>query len=751
MFVLRPMPRLAATAFLPLLLVAAGVAPASAEVSGPPLRYVLPSINDVGAATPSIRVGDSIVVGDFDDDGQSDVMVPTIAQPSVVTVLLSTGGGGFAAPEFTSLPAGTSLVTAAAARVDGDGVTDLVAATISSGGPEVRVLLGDGDGTFTLGQQVQLAGNSPIAVAVGDVDGDGNVDYAAAVDSNLSGSVIQVGLGRGDGTFRAPASYTPDIYISPSDHDLSDVNADGAPDLVFLQGCPTVRLNTGDGTFGPEICSTDPEGRIGGVAQAVADFDEDGFLDLATGDASGGHVTISIGDGAGRFTFFRQYDVGGNQVDWITAADFTGDGHVDVVAAADAFFSTPTRVTVQLRGSGTGTFPKRTSYATGGDGVAPIDLNGDADLDLVAANLRPGTVSGVPNAGGGRFLAPRAYKGTDASAVSTILRSADINGDSRPDVVSVSFGIVYVRLMNAKGQLGRRLASPGSGEILSLDLGDLDGDGNLDVIAGTFPSENVFVMLGRGNGKFRAPRSFNNGSGAAVLGVAAGDVTGDGILDVVSNTFTSVSVLKGKGDGTFAAPMLSGSGGGDQRATLLGDVTGDGDTDAVSVVRTGTADNAKTTVTLNEGTGTGSFTVGQSVTVDTNVTEAELLDLGSDGAPDVALVGVKGTHSGRTGLFVLRNVAGQLSAATYYGGPAGGMTTADLNSDGKPDVATIRSSTLQLFTSRADGSLAGAGDLPAGPDATDVAAAARSASRVDVVELDSGNPEQLVVYRDSAP
>lgn len=259
-------------------------------------------------------------------------------------------------------------------------------------------------------------------------------------------------------------------------------------------------------------------------------------------------------------------------------------------------------------------------------------------------------------------------------------------------------------------------------------------------------------MLGEGNGRFGAAQSFNNGSGAAVLGVAVGDVTSDGVPDVVSNAFATLSVSAGVGDGTFGPPVLSGAGGGDQPATLLADVTGDGITDAVSVIRTGTPDNARTTLIVNTGSGEGTFSAGQEIDVDTTTRAAEVADLGSDGSPDVFLVGYPGRHTGRGGLFVLRTVGGQLGPATYYGGPSMGLAVADLNADARPDVATIGSTALELFTSKVGGALVGAGTLPAGPDAVGVAAAALDGpGRVDLIELDSGNPEQLVHYKDATP
>lgn len=224
-------------------------------------------------------------------------------------------------------------------------------------------------------------------------------------------------------------------------------------------------------------------------------------------------------------------------------------------------------------------------------------------------------------------------------------------------------------------------------------------------------------MLGRGNGRFDPARPMSNGSGAAILGIAVGDVNADGNPDIVSNTFTSLSVLPGNGDGTFDAPLLSSAGAGDQRSTLLGNVTGDGAVDAVSAVITGTNDNARTTLYVNRGNGDGTFTLVSSRTADTNVHAAALADLSGDGQLDVALVGIKGTDTGRTGLYRFVNAGGVLQAPSYqpagagFGPPLGlptghdpmSVTAADFTGDGRPDIVELLSPRVPPSTFRAGG------------------------------------------------
>ena len=109
----------------------------------------------------------------------------------------------------------------------------------------------------------------------------------------------------------------------------------------------------------------------------------------------------------------------------------------------------------------------------------------------------------------------------------------------------------------------------------SVAIGDLDGDGVLDLVVANKNDNNVSVLMGNGDGTFASDVTY--GVGNSPQSVAIDDLDGDGVLDlVVANRFSNdVSVLMGNGDGTFATHVTYGAGAG-PRSVAIGDLDGDG-------------------------------------------------------------------------------------------------------------------------------------------------------------------------------
>ena len=177
--------------------------------------------------------------------------------------MLGNGDGTFAAP--LTYGANAQPYGLAVADFNGDGKLDVALA--NQGTNSVSVLLGNGDGTFQ-NSYLYAAGLSPEAIAAGDLNGDGKIDLATA---NSDSNDVSILLGNGDGTFVGAREFQSPISASLL---TADLNHDGKLDAVLDYG---VMLGNGDGTFQSPIPG------VPGVGVAVADFNNDGNLDLAGG------------------------------------------------------------------------------------------------------------------------------------------------------------------------------------------------------------------------------------------------------------------------------------------------------------------------------------------------------------------------------------------------------------------------------------------------------------------------------------
>jgi hypothetical protein len=191
----------------------------------------------------------------------------------------------------------------------------------------------------------------------------------------------------------------------------------------------------------------------------------------------------------------------------------------------------------------------------------------------------------------------------------------DVNGDGNLDIITGNNGdaSASVLLGNGNGTFqGQQTFATGSNP-RAVTLGDVNGDGNLDIITANFSDNNASVLLGNGNGTFQNQATFATNR---PYSVTLGDVNGDGRLDITtaSYSFDNASVLLGNGNGTFQTQATFAVGDG-PLAVALGDVNGDGRLD----ITTANSSSGNASVLLNSIPFTGqTATVAPSVTLNTS-------------------------------------------------------------------------------------------------------------------------------------
>ena len=421
---------------------------AVAGVSNSASSLFLPAVfYDTGGFDP-----DSVVVADVNGDGKPDLIVanqtsdPTVGfAASTVSVLLGNGDGTFQSA-VTYLSGGSYLNSLAVADVNHDGKLDILAANgcsligqgTCSNESAVGVLLGNGNGTFQPPVNYKSGGFGIyyFKVAVVDVNGDGNADLVTlnGCASSCDGigppeGSIGILLGNGDGTFRAPVTYSTGGYFADS-LAVGDLRGVGKIDLVVtnfcgdndLGGCTTpgpvdVLLGNGDGTFNAAVAYG--SGGQGTSSVAIADVNKDGKPDLVVGNCGsegcggfwpprpGGVVGVLLGNGDGSFNPAQTYGAGSYYA--VAVADVDGNGTADIISTDWACSNPDAGCVSVLLGNGDGTFQSSLTYALGAgfSAIALADADGDGRSDLLVTtlgnfgtNTPPGLVGVLLNSSG---------------------------------------------------------------------------------------------------------------------------------------------------------------------------------------------------------------------------------------------------------------------------------------------------------------------------------------------------------------
>ncbi len=648
--------------------------------------YAEPVDYDVGA-TPR-----AAALADLSGNGVLDIAIVNEDQ-SQVTLLFGDGAGGFDGSTLIPLAGGAAPRDVIAADLNNDGVMDLAIATTQA--ETVTIIPGEGGGNF-LEPFIVSVGHKPWSLCVADFSGNGVPDIITANPETNTLSLLE-----GTGAGYLSAQYLP-CGNMPSLIRTADLNRDGQPDLVIGNagsGDISTLLGLGGGAFSDErrFAFPYPAGRF-----VVADLNGNTLPDIAvvlfnkTGDDRQpvNRFAVAHGDGVGLFRTAVLYGSGWGALD-IAAADMNGNGRQDLITAD---FSNNAVSVAYNRGNGLFESDMRYLLAPGLGAAVLADFTQNGRTDMAVSNRSTNTITVLVNRDGHVF---EALPPVMLHAKPLAMATGDLNGNGKLDlVVSLSLHR-HLMLFLASGNglflpaatLPIHASAEGAfPEVLSLALGDVNGDGKLDIVTGNSGRNSVSVLLNEGNGAFQAP--ITTWVGNYPLNVHLTDANGNGTLDLVflstrnpqaSGDASEPRVVRwfGNGDGAFDFDSHTRfATGGGPAMLAMADLSGNGRLDAVTVHP---GDNS---VYLLGGLNNGNFKKADRLHIGDTPVAVALADINRNSRGDLIVPLA-------TGSVILRYSRGDLK----FEGPnnfivSKGITqalTADLNGDGYADVATVNS------------------------------------------------------------
>jgi hypothetical protein len=608
------------------------------------------------AAPPGLPLSEG-----FDDQSLQDVSRTTASwsvDPGELTLAPAEGRfGAFSSSTLTGQDISTQANRTQAgvlADLDGDGHLDLITGNTFQSN---RVYFGNGTADpFNGLNGIQLSAEitNTNAIVVGDLDRDGTVDVVVGNFNDPETNRVFLNNGTNDPFAGVEGTDVSPDFLRTRSLVLGDVNGDGFLDLVAGNQAHENRLYINDGTGGFDA-GTDITADENLTWQIVLeDFNSDGHLDIAVGNFDGQKNKIYLNDGSGGFPSGTNLTADGHETYGLAAGDVNGDGHIDLVAGNQDEVNR-----LYLNNGTSDPFAGVTGSDISSDTdktyhIDLLDADGDGDLDMVVAN--GGAILGGPgernrlyinNGTNDPFANVQIIDLTNEEGDSRVLLVGDVDSDGDPDLLAMNF-LEINRLYINQGNVDPFTGSKGvnlfanTHDTSSLAVGDVDGDGDLDVVTGNeFDVNRVYFNAGTdtpwGAGSSESTISLD---ATRTTAIALGDVDGNGTLDVVAGTFIGFNRLYlNDGSGVFG-DGLGGTTGTNvttdeatwTRSLVLADMDGDLDLDIIE-------GNQSRINKLYVNDGFGSFTLKGDIGTAPNLTWTILAgDVNGDGNLDVIAV-----------------------------------------------------------------------------------------------------------------
>ena len=539
-----------------------------------------------------VQSPNSVFSADLDGDGDQDVLTSSYFGNKLVWLENLDGTGADFAPHTisTQIQAPWGVY---AADLDGDGDMDAVVASLSNSNV-VWYENTDGNGTFVMKQAIYAYYANFVMVA--DVDNDNDLDLIWS--SHSEGDMKWIENTDGLGTFSTPAFATIEnnVYRIPG-FCPADVNGDGALDIVSSYSIGNSHgvtwyknNNNGMGSFGSKILISNTVDYVTSVY--AGDMDGDGDMDVVSASANDDKIAwYENTDGLGAFGPQQVLSLTADSPMLVRLSDVDGDSDLDVI-----FGSNDDSKIGWLENDGLGNFSSEIFISSHSGNIRDVyfsDMDADGDLDFLTATSGDNNIKLFKNTGGtGNYQPSIITKYIDGGRV---VVAEDIDGDGDKDIVAASYWdskVSWFKNTDGQGDFynSQNVIADASGTlsgVSSVNAGDVDGDGFIDVLATSrLTNKVVWFKNTDGSGTFGSPQTIDDNLYNAYR-ASLSDIDNDGDLDVFGLGYQKITWYENlDGQGSFSSQQtIDSMGNTNMNAIDFGDLDGDGDLD-ISIATT---------------------------------------------------------------------------------------------------------------------------------------------------------------------
>ncbi|MES2702142.1 MAG: FG-GAP-like repeat-containing protein [Bacteroidota bacterium] len=706
-----------------------------------------------------------IAIGDLDGDGRPDMVATNFGSSTISLFRNSGSAGAITTASFTAavdLPTGTQPRSGIICDADGDGKQDIVlvnqvsntlsvyrniatAGTLATGSFAARVDAGTGSG--------------PIKIKAADIDGDGKIDFVAANYNANAISLLRNQSSPGSITLATKVDFA--TANKPADLAIGDIDGDGKADITVGNDLSTVasifRNIASSGTITTSSLAartdvttgTDPNGI------AVGDLDSDGKPDIAT--ANSGSSNISVLKNVPLYLPPTVAAVSPSAANPGTSVTITGTNFNSTTANNIVYFgATRASVTAATNTSLTATVPGGATYMPVSVLNTASTFTGFAQNPFLPTFNNSGHLAGTLN-----FNAKVDYSSAGAAYCVAV---GDIDGDGKTDVAVGNEGVGSVSVFRNTSTSGAVAAASFATRAdftvdgtnsHNLGFADIDGDGKLDLVVLNYNRNTVSVLRNTsssGSISFAARADFS--AGATPLGLAFGDLDGDGKVDiaVANGGSATVSVLRNIAttgtitSASFAAKTDFATPAANNYRVAIADINADGKpevivttylSNSVSVFPNLSSSGSFTSSSLGTRAdfATGSGPIGLAI-ADVDGSGQQDIIVANNVSTSISVYRNLGAGTVSTGSFAAK-VDFTTAAAPYH------VTAGDIDGNGKVDIVVANNSaaSVSVFRNTATSGSITTSSLASKVDFT----CGGSPQYVSVADIDGDSQSDIVV------